>query len=92
MVLELAPLYNALILLTLSALVFVRIGYVYPTRTRTGRRVTLTLGGLWSIAMLLLILQMPNASESLAWVSLYFPAYYTGLSLALHAKRSRTGL
>jgi phosphatidylcholine synthase len=34
-VLELSPVLNAVILLTLSALVFVRIGYVYPTRTTT---------------------------------------------------------
>jgi phosphatidylcholine synthase len=87
--LELRPLYNALILLILSGLVFVRIGYVYPTRTTTARGLTLALGGVWSAAMLVLILQMPDASKRLAWASLFFPAYYTGLSLALHARRSR---
>jgi phosphatidylcholine synthase len=88
-VLELSPLSNAAILIILSALVFVRIGYVYPTRTRAARSVTLVLGILWSVAMLLLILQLPNPRQSLAWVSLVFPVYYTCLSIVLNARRSR---
>ena len=88
-VLALAPGYNAAILLTLSALVFVRIGYIYPTRTHAGRAVTLALGALWSLAMLRLILQLPDPSRSLAVMSLVFPVYYTCLSIALHARRSR---
>jgi phosphatidylcholine synthase len=89
-VLELAAPYNAAILLVLSALVFVRTGYVYPTRTRTARSMTLALGAVWSVAMLLLILQLPNPSKSLAWMSLFFPVYYTCLSIVLHARRSRS--
>ena len=86
-VLELPPLYNAATLLILSALVFVRIGYVYPTRTKAARSVTLALGVVWSILMLVLILQLPNPSKSLSWASLFFPMYYTCLSFALHARR-----
>jgi phosphatidylcholine synthase len=85
--LGLSPLHNAVILLILSALVFVRIGYVYPTRTKTARRLTLSLCVLWGILMLVLILQLPNSSKPLAWTSLFFPVYYTGLSIALHARR-----
>src|SRR5918995_4910260 len=58
-VLGLSPVVNAVILLTLSALVFVRIGYVYPTRTTTARTLTLALGLLWGVMMLVLILQLP---------------------------------
>ena len=90
-VLDLAPLTNAVVLLLLSALVFVRIGYVYPTRTETARLLTITLGVVWSILILLLIVQLPNPSRTVAWASLYFPLYYTGLSFALHARRSRQG-
>ncbi len=90
-VLGLAPHFNAAILVTLSALVFVRIGYVYPTRTRTARSLTLALGGLWSMAILTLILQLPTPSRRLAWMSLVFPVYYTCLSIALHVRRSRRG-
>ena len=89
-VLRLSPALNAVILLTLSALVFVRIGYVYPTRTTTARALTLTLGLLWSLMMLALIMQLPTPQRSLAWLSLFYPVYYTALSLVLHARRSRT--
>ena len=89
-VLRLSPALNAVILLTLSALVFVRIGYVYPTRTTTARTLTLTLGLLWSVMMLALIMQLPTPQRSLAWLSLFFPVYYTALSFVLHARRSRT--
>ena len=88
-VLQLSPLFNVASLLTLSVLVFVRIGYVYPTRMRTARGTTLVLGGLWSILILALILQLPNPRKELAWVSLFFPVYYMCLSVVLHAGRPR---
>ena len=88
-VLGLSPVLNAVILLILSALVFVPIGYVYPTRTATARSVTLTLGLLWSAMMLVLVLQLPRPHRLVAWLSLFFPVYYTILSLVLNARRSR---
>ena len=88
-VLGLPTTLNAVILLFLSGLVFVRIGYIYPTRTPTLRTLTLVLGSLWAVAMLVLILQLPTPHKPLAWVSLAFPVYYTALSLVLHASRRR---
>jgi phosphatidylcholine synthase len=87
--LGLSPVVNALILWILSALVFVRIGYVYPTRMTTARTLTLALGSLWGVMMLVLILQLPRLHRSLAWLSLFFPAYYTVLSFVLHSRRAR---
>ena len=37
------------ILLVLSALVFVRIGYVYPSRTPVLRGLTIALGAVWGV-------------------------------------------
>lgn len=88
-VLALSPIVNAVILVTLSALVFVRIGYVYPTRTTSARTLTVVLGLVWSVMMMVLILQLPTPQRSLAWLSLFFPMYYTGLSFMLHARRAR---
>ena len=88
-VLGFSPVVNAAILVILSALVFVRIGYVYPSRMITARPLTLTLGSLWGVMMLALILQLPTPQPSLAWLSLFFPVYYIALSLVLHARRSR---
>ena len=90
-VLALSPLTNAMILLVLSGLVFVRIGYVYPTRTTAARTLTISLGLVWSAMMLVLVLQLPAPQRWLAWLSLFFPAYYTALSLVLHSRRARAG-
>ena len=88
-VFELPPLYNAIVLFVLAALVFVRVGYVYPSRTIAWRTATLTLCTLWGVVMLVLILRLPNPPRSLAWLSLLFPIYYVALSVALHRQRSR---
>lgn len=75
---------NAALLLALSALVFVPIRYVYPTRTRPLRLVTIALGVAWGIAMFAMIWRYPAIPPALAWISLAYPIYYFGLSIALH--------
>ena len=89
--LDLSRATNVAILVTFAALVFVRIGYVYPTRTPTARTLTLALGAAWSVLMVALVLQLPTPHRWMAWLSLFFPVYYTVLSLALHARRSEPG-
>jgi phosphatidylcholine synthase len=86
----LTPATNGIILLALVALVFVPIRYVYPTRTRVLRPLTLTLAALWAAAILAIILGLPHPSAALVGVSLLFPAYYTVLSLVLEARRDRS--
>lgn len=86
---ELPRLANAGVLLVLSALVFVRTGYVYPSRTPVLRGLTVALGGVWAVLMLAIIRAMPDAPPALVAVSLFFPVYYTGLSLVLHRRRRR---
>ena len=57
----LAPAVNAMILLAFSALVFVRIGYVYPSRTPVLR--TLTIAGrrlAWGALLLVIVLALPE--------------------------------
>jgi phosphatidylcholine synthase len=85
--LRLAPATNAAILLALAGLVFIRIGYVYPTRTPTFRSLTLVLGACWSLVILSIVLQLPTPPLSLVWLSLVFPVYYVVLSLVLDARR-----
>jgi phosphatidylcholine synthase len=85
----LAPIVNAAILLVLSALVFVRIGYVYPSRTPTLRAVTIALGSLWGVSVIALILSLPDVPRALLFSSLLFPVYYTSLSFFLHTRRPR---
>jgi len=78
---------NGVILIAFAALVFVRIGYVYPTRTPVLRRLTLALAALWAATILAMILGLPHPEPSLVVFSLLFPGYYTVLSLVLHARR-----
>lgn len=88
-VLGATPQITVALLLALSALVFVPIHYVYPSRTPRLFRTTNVLGWAWA-ALLVVLLLAPDASWSrpLAWISLYFPAYYTVLSL-LHDREIR---
>jgi phosphatidylcholine synthase len=81
------PFYNALVLLALSALIFVRIGYVYPSRTLTLRTLTLTLGSAWTVLLAIIIWMWPAPPRWIAIASLAFPVYYTVLSLVLHVRR-----
>ena len=82
-----APVVNAAILVALIALVFVRIGYVYPTRTPVLRGLTLTLSGIWALMVIAIVFMLPNVPPLLLIGSLFFPVYYTVLSLVLNARR-----
>jgi phosphatidylcholine synthase len=83
----LPPISNAMILLVLSALVFWRVGYVYPSRTPTLRWLTIGLGACWGVVVVAMILAMPHVPPALFAVSFVFPVYYAALSFALHFRR-----
>lgn len=78
---------NAAILLILAALVFVRIGYVYPTRTPVLRGLTIALSAVWGVMILAIILMLPDPPGVLVLASLFYPVYYVALSLVLNARR-----
>jgi phosphatidylcholine synthase len=75
------------VLLIFVALVFVRIGYVYPSRTPVLRGLTVALGAIWAAMVLAMVLAMPDVPRWLWIGSLFFPVYYFMLSLALQARR-----
>ena len=52
--------FNAALLLVLVALVFVRIGYVYPSRTPVLQRTTNALGAAWALMMLAVVYLLPD--------------------------------
>jgi phosphatidylcholine synthase len=81
------PIVNAVLLLVLVALVFVRIGWVYPTRTPVLRGLTNLLGAVWTLMMLAVTYRLPDVPGWLLISSLFFPVYYTVLSLWLNARR-----
>jgi phosphatidylcholine synthase len=77
----------AAILILLSALVFVRIGYIYPSRTPVLRGLTVTLACAWGVSLAALICWLPSPPRWLGIASLAFPVYYIVLSFVLHARR-----
>ena len=85
---QLAPVTNAAILCGLVALVFVPIGYIYPSRTPRWQLATVALALLWSIAMGAIIWELPDPPRWLVRVSLLYPVYYFALSFVLHFQRT----
>lgn len=85
---SLPPAVNAAVLLVLSVLIFVRVGYIYPSRTPVLRGVTMTLGWIWGALMIAVIATLPDVPRLLLAASLVFPVYYVVLSLVLQARRS----
>ena len=83
----LSPVWNAVILLALSALIFWRIGYVYPSRTPTLRGLTIGLAVCWTVIVVAMILALPRVPPALFAASFIFPVYYAVLSFVLHARR-----
>jgi phosphatidylcholine synthase len=88
-VMELSTTAVTVILLVCAALVFVPIGYVYPSRTVTLRTVTLVLTSVWLVAYAVLLVQAPNPNGVVLGVSLAYLGYYVALSLYLTLRRRR---
>ena len=88
-VLDLRPTSTAVLLLVCAVLVFVPIGYVYPSRTTTLQGLTLALTTLWLVSYAVLLRQLPDPSPVWLAISVAYIAYYVVLSLYLTARRSR---
>jgi len=88
MLMGLAPAWNAAIVLTLAVLVFVPIGYLYPSRMTSWRTPTLVFGAAWAAQVAWIVWRLPEISPAAVLWSLAFPAYYVVLSLVLHARRA----
>ncbi|MCB0062803.1 MAG: CDP-alcohol phosphatidyltransferase family protein [Caldilineaceae bacterium] len=75
-----APWVNFWVLVVLSALVFVPIKYVYPTRTSMHKQLTMTLATLWGVINVAILVRYPERDQLLLWASLLFVGYYCWLS------------
>ena len=81
--LEIAPGTGLLIVLACAAAVFVPIKYIYPSRTRVLRPLTLPVLGVW-LLMISWLAVRPDPDPLWVWITLFGPAYYLGLSVALN--------
>ena len=75
------------IVLGLSAAVFVPLRYIYPSRTRALRPLTLSVLGLWVVGFSWIAVRI-RPDPFWVWVSLLGPAYYLGASLLLNLRAS----
>ena len=77
---------NAFALIALSILIFVPIKYIYPSRSPRFRVQSNVLGALWGAAILYAIYRLPEPPRAILFASLFYPAYYTALSLWLQLR------
>ncbi|HEX8497207.1 MAG TPA: hypothetical protein VF661_08420 [Actinomycetales bacterium] len=88
-VMDLPTAVTTVLVLVCSVLVFVPIGYLYPSRTVFLRPVSLALSAVWLVAYALLLTQMPEPSPVIIAISLAYIAYYVAISLYLTGRRRR---
>ena len=86
-VMEVPRWLNGFLVLILSALVFVPLKYLYPSRSPVLRGLTISLGVIWGIMVLMIIYQFPQVSTLLVYASLLFPAYYLMISFWLSSPK-----
>ena len=89
-VFSLSPEATGTILVVCSLLVFVPIRYVYPSRTRAFRKLTLALTSLWLLSYVVILIQMPDPDPILRALSLLYLVYYFGVSFFISWKVLKT--
>jgi hypothetical protein len=82
-VLDLSTAITAAILLVCTALVFIPVRYLYPSRTKAFRSTTLALTAVWLVAYAVLLVQVPDPQPLVVAVSLLYLVYYAALSIYL---------
>lgn len=80
------PVVNLIAVLIGVALVFAPLRWLYPSRMERMRAPTIALGIVWAVLGLVILAQMPNHPPLLAWLSLFYPAYYTIGSVVYHLR------
>jgi phosphatidylcholine synthase len=80
LLLQVDPWYGLGIVLFFCVLVFVPFRYIYPSRTRPFRPLTLTLALVWGVLCLIAMWTYPNHSRTMVWVSFLFIIYYFVIS------------
>lgn len=76
--LDTPPLFNTVLVLLLSFLVFVPVRFLYVSRLKRGRTLHVTLGTIWGLLCLASLLLEPGILRTnLLYLSLVYPVYYT---------------
>ena len=86
-VLDASPTMVSVALVVFSALVFVPVRYLYPSRMTTLRTTTLVFSSVWAVTYVVLLLQFPDPHPAVVAVSLAYLVYYVGLSVFFTLRR-----
>lgn len=89
--LALSPMASEIILTILAVMVFIPIKYIYPSRTRPLRPLTVTLGFAWGAVTVAMLPGLPHVNPILLYLSLSYMAYYFVVSFVLHARTLVSG-
>jgi phosphatidylcholine synthase len=81
-----STLVNSIVIGLLAVMVFIPIKYIYPSRTKPLRMLTLGFGVLWAIVTTAMLPMLPRHNPILLYISLSFIVYYFVVSFALHAR------
>ncbi len=84
--LDVGTAFNVAVLLILGMMVFVPLRYIYPNRTVPLRPLTLTLGIVWAVVTVAMLLMLPTVNTLMLALGLCFIVYYFVASFALHAR------
>ena len=84
---DLTPVTVSVIVVVCAVLVPVPIGYLYPSRTRDFRPLTLALSAVWLATYAVIVTQLPDPHPFWIMLSVAYLVYYLGLSLLLEARR-----
>ena len=88
-VLDLSRPVTGTLLVVCSALVFVPVRYLYPSRTQLLRTLSLVLTAVWIGTYALLLVQYPDPEPLVVAVSLGYVVYYVAVSLHLTQRAAR---
>ncbi len=80
------------VVVVLTAMTFWPIRYLYPTRNRHARLISLGGGSLWGLLCVWLVWRQPEPTlaRGLLYLSLLYPAWYMAYSFYLHFRTART--
>jgi phosphatidylcholine synthase len=81
LIMQLNPWINLVLLVVFNVLIFVPIKYIYPTRTRRLKTLTLVLSGIYGVIGLVGIILYPNVPAWILYASFAYIAYYFILSI-----------
>lgn len=82
-VLSAGPVISSLILLTFSALVLTPVKFVYPSRTKRWKKITLILFIPYALMLGAMLIYLDNTPSMVTVLSFYYPLYYIGISILL---------